>query len=290
MKSLKEIRRRITAVRGTQKITNAMRLVAAAKIRAVEKKAIGGRDYAKEIHRSVQRISRRLGPRAPDMWRRPTVINCMDVLVITSDRGLCGGFNENLLRFLEDGCWEHECHNISVKIYVIGRKGWNYLKSRGYDVERIPSDGGREKIVRWAVNAMMLRFLAGDSAGGYVLFNRFVNARHYEITSWNMLPLYSHGGEREREIDYIFEPERDLALDFFASEMLMGTVRQAIFESEAAEQAARVVAMTGATKNADDMVNHLSGLYNRARQEEITAELMDVVGGAESQRMARHEM
>jgi len=282
MKSLKEIRRRIEVVRGTQKITRAMKLIAAARLKAAERAALGGRDYAIEIHRSVERISKRLGARAPEMWRRMPSLNCMDVLVVTSDRGLCGGFNENLLRFVEEGCREHECHNIPVKLYAIGRKGWIYFKNRGYDVELVPSDGGYDKISRWVVNAMMLRFLAGESAGGFVCFNRYISATRYEISSWNMLPLYSHGDELEKEIEYIFEPERDLALDFFASEMLMSTVRQSMLESKASEHAARIIAMTSASKNADDMVKHLTGLYNRARQEAITSELMDVVGGAEA--------
>ncbi len=282
MQSLKDLKRRIQTARDTRKIVRSMKLVSAAKLRGAQTAATKGRPYAMELHRVVQRISGRLGADAPEMWRRPSQIGCLDTLVITSNRGMCGGFNENLLRFVEWGCYEHEIHNIPVKLYVIGRKGLQFLKSSGYDVEHVPSDGGTEKMVRWVVNDMMLRFLSGESSGGFVVFNKYLSSTKYEVTSWNLLPLYTRSWGRHDDIEYLFEPERDLALDFFASEFLMETVRQAITESYAAEQVARIVAMSAATKNADDMIAHLTSLYNRARQEEITSELMDIVGGAEA--------
>ncbi|MBT3181522.1 MAG: ATP synthase F1 subunit gamma [Deltaproteobacteria bacterium] len=282
MQSLKDLRRRILATRDTLKIVRSMKLIAAAKLRGAQAAATKGRPYALELHRSVQRISGRLGADAPEMWRRPDHIGCLDTLVITSDRGMCGGFNENLLRFVEWGCYEHETHNIPVKLYVIGRKGRQFLKTSGYDVERVPSEGGTEKAVRWVVNNMMLRFLSGESSGGFVVFNKYLSSTKYEVTSWNLLPLYTRNWGRGDDVEYIFEPERDLALDFFASEFLMETVRQAIVESYAAEQVARIMAMSSATKNADDMIAHLTSLYNKARQEAITSELMDIVGGAEA--------
>ena len=280
MESLKDIKRRMSAVGSTQKITRAMKLVAAQKLRQTQAVANGGREYAEELHRVIERISKRLGERAPVMWRRSSSINCIDMLVITSDRGLCGSFNESLIYEVVEGIHEHKQHNIDVKIFSIGYKGYEYFKSKGYDVERISNNMGTEVAVRTAVSSIMVRFLYGESSGSYVAFNRSIKSASREITFWNLLPLYSQGVADEKAIEYLFEPERDLALDFFASEMLMSTVRQAIYESMASELSARVIAMSQATKNADDMITHLKWVYNKVRQEVITDELMDIVGGA----------
>lgn len=282
MQSLHELKRRIAASKETQKITRAMKLIAAARLRKAEIAALRGRDYAIEMHRSIQRISRHLGQRAPEMWRRPPEIKSFDTIVLTSDRGFCGSFNEDVNRFVDDHTYEHIAHNIEMSLYIVGNKGWNYFKRSDYDIERVPRFSSVEKRVRWLVNIIMLKYLGGDSSGSYICFNRYVSATKRELAVWNLLPLYAQGGIEEKSIEYQFEPERDLALDFFGSEMLIATVRQAIYESEAAELSARILAMTGATKNAEDMIDHLTGLYNRARQEAITSELMDVVGGAEA--------
>lgn len=286
MRSQKEIKRRIQAVRGTVKITNAMRLIAAAKIKASERAVFDGRPYASGVYDVAKHISMRLGPGAPALWRRPVAINCVDAIVITSNRGLCGGFNENLLRFVEDRCLEHAEHNIRVKLYAIGRKGWRHLSSHGCDVEMVPTDSGREKAIEWVVGRMKERFLSGASAGGVVCFNRYMSSSRYRVRAWNLLPLYSYGGSMGDKLEYIFEPDRESALDRMADEILISTVRQAMLESDASEQAARILAMTSATKNAHDMIDFLTVLYNKARQEAITKELLDIVGGAEALRMA----
>ncbi len=282
--SLKDIRRRIQAAQSTQKITRVMQLVATAKVRTAQNEAEAGRSYTKTLHDSVARISRRLGPRAPVMWRRATKIESMGVLVITSDRGFCGAFNESLLHAVEEGIEEHQAHNIGVKLFVIGRKGVQYLSGRGYDVEEVPFDGNASRTASWAVSRVIDRFCCDESAGSYVAFNRFVNMAHYEYTVWNLLPMYAHGDERERYLEYEYEPSRSLVLDYLCVEYLLGTVRQAILESRAAEYAARMIAMDGASKNADEMIAHLTSVYNRARQESITSELMDIVGAAEALR------
>lgn len=284
MQSLKDIRRRIDAARGTQKVTRAMQLVSAAKLRGVQERAEGGRVYSRAIYDSVTRVSRRLGVRAPGLWRRPLSLDLIDVIVLTSDRGLCGGFNENLLRSLEEGIEDHLTHNIGVKIYAVGRKGFKHLSRRGYDVESLDLSGDREAAINEVVDLMCERYLKRESSGCNLGFNRFVSPARQKITFWNMLPLYHIGDRTERFQEYAYEPDRDAALDALARESLRSAMRQAVAESEASEQAARMVAMDGATKNADDMIAHLTYVYNKARQEAITSELMDIVNGAEALR------
>jgi len=269
------------AVRGTQKVTRSMQLVAAARLRPAQERVLAGRAYTSAIYGSVTRVSRRLGARAPGLWRRPMSLNLIDVIVITSDRGLCGGFNENLLRELEDGIEDMVTHNIDVKIFVVGRKGYRYLKYRGYDVEQLDLSGDRQKAIADIVERMCERYMNEVSSGCNLGFNKFISASRQKITFWNFLPLYHIGDKSERFQEYIYEPGREQALDSLGKESLRSALSQALLESEASEFAARMCAMDGSTKNAEDMIAHLKSVYNKTRQEAITSELMDIVNGAE---------
>lgn len=282
MASLKDIRRRIQAVRGTQKVTRAMKLVAAAKLKRAEQAAVQARAYSSELHGAAMRVSARLGALAPPLWRRPKEISALDLVVVTSDRGLCGGFNENLLREVEDGIAALTAHGIAVKLFVIGRKGIRHLSKRGHHVEAVPTDGGDDGRARWIASRLIERCREGASAGGNVAFNRFASAARQEPTFWNLLPLHRRGGAKEPRHEYLCEPMRAQALDSLLALALAAGIRQAILESRAAELAARMSAMDNATRNADEMIAHLTFVYNRARQEAITSELMDIVGGAEA--------
>jgi F-type H+-transporting ATPase subunit gamma len=284
MQSLRELKRRIVAATETEKMTSTMKLVAAAHLRRAEEAVLGGREYAREIHRSVQRISRHLGTKAPAMWKRSVDIASFDTIVLTSDRGFCGSFNDDVIDFVEKNILEYSEHNLNVTLFIEGQKGLNYFKKTGFNVVEIPTFQNIEEKVRWIVNAVILKYLSGESSGSYICFNKYVSASQRKVTTWDLLPLYTQGKKEEKAVGYKFEPEPDLALDFFAAQMLMSTVRQALFESHAAELSARIIAMTGACKNAEDMISHLTALYNKARQENITSELMDVIFGAEIMR------
>ncbi len=287
MLTQKEIRRRIEAVRNTQKLTRSMKLVAAAKLRGAQQRAVEKRVYTSALYDIAVRVSRRLGREAPILWRRPQRLDCVDLIVMTSDRGLCGGFNENLLRDVEEGALQHIMHNISVKVFVVGKQGAKWLRGRGYDVEEVPTEGGLDFQVKWLMETMSKRCASGESAGCNIAFNRFVNASHQRPTFWNLLPLSYRGYDVERNIEYLYEPTREEALGALAGQLLDSALRQAFLESEASLHAARMTAMDAATKNADDMVAHLTSVYNRVRQEAITSELMDIVNGAEALRSAQ---
>ncbi len=284
MASLKDIRRRIGAVKNTQKVTSAMKLVAAAKLKRTQMMAQEGRIYSSALYDTVTRVSRRLGVRAPGLWRRPRMLDVIDLIVITSDRGLCGGFNEFLLRAVEEGIEDHVSHNIDVKVYVIGRKGYRYLSQRGYKPELISLEGNREKKIAEVVEMMCNRYLNEESSGCNLGFNRFVSTARHDMTFWNLLPLYHIGSQKERHLEYIYEPAREEALHALSRESLISSLKQAMLESNASEIAARMLAMDGATKNADDMIAHLTSVYNKERQESITTELIDIINSAEALR------
>ncbi|MFH0800618.1 MAG: ATP synthase F1 subunit gamma [Pseudomonadota bacterium] len=281
MAALKDIKRRIQAVKSTQKMTRAMKLVAAARLKRAQQTAFDARSYSSGIIDTAMLVSRRLGPRAPLMWQRPKDLNCVDLAVVTSDRGLCGGFNENLLRRIEEAVTNAASHNIDTRLYVIGKKGMRYLSARGRDVEAVPG-GDDAGVASWIAARLMERYRKGESAGGNVAFNRFASAGRQELTFWNLLPLHKRGNAKERHLEYLYEPTRETALDRLCAMAITASMRQAILESRAAELAARMSAMDNATRNADDMIAHLTFVYNRARQEDITSELMDIVGGAEA--------
>ena len=159
-----------------------------------------------------------------------------------------------------------------------------YLSQRGYDVEALDVSGDRRRAVSEIVELMCDRYLSDVSSGCNLAFNRFAGGARFRIAFWNLLPLYHIGGPRERFQEYRYEPDRSGVLNALGKESLRIAVSQALLESEASETAARMGAMDMATKNADDMIVHLRSVYNKARQEAITSELMDIVNGAEALR------
>ena len=188
------------------------------------------------------------------------------------------------MRAVEGGIADLASYGIRTRIFAIGKRGQRHLARKRYDVELAPPDASGEALVEWAARRVAERFQAGESSGCNLAFNRFVNAARQELTFWNLLPVSHQGEVSERHLEYLYEPEREQALAALCQELLRSSIRQALLESNAAEQAARMAAMDAATKNADDMITHLTSVYNRERQEAITTELMDIVGGAEALR------
>ena len=286
MQSLKIIRRRIQSVRNTQKVTRAMKLVAAARLKRAQRDAFAGRPYAENLRNIIKRISMRAGPTASPIMRRRADIKSFDVLIYTSDRGLCGGFNENLLMELLYGIDEHISHGIGVKVFVIGKKGWQYLKRRYENVEKLePKENeGSDAFFLRIADLLTKRFLTGASDGSFLHFNRFHSASRHEPTYWDLLPIHWRGRTPDRLLDYIYEPQGGAVKDELCRQFLKRTITQAALEAAASELAARMMAMDSATKNADEMIAHLTLQYNKARQSTITAELLDIIGGANALR------
>lgn len=279
MASLKDIKRRITAVKNTQKVTRAMKLVAAARLRRAQQAAFDSRLPHEAIYKSAMRVSRHLGSSAPTLWRKEPDVKTLDLFVITSDRGLCGGFNENLLKLVVTHVSRLRQFEIDTNMFVLGKKGISYLAIRGHEFTPVAmSDADK------LADIFIKRLQNGESQGADVIYNRFVNPVKQEPKFENILPLYSRGDSSQKALEYIYEEDRSSVLNSLCRETVLVNLRHAMLESTAAEFAARMSAMDNATKNADEMIDYLTFLYNRVRQDEITLELMDIVGGAEALR------
>ncbi|PIU58065.1 MAG: ATP synthase F1 subunit gamma [Deltaproteobacteria bacterium CG07_land_8_20_14_0_80_38_7] len=284
MQSLKAIKTRIQSVQNTQKLTKAMKFVAAAKLRRAQKGAIEARSCSKAIYDILGRVSDKCKLDPPALMKRPDDINNIDCLIITSDKGLCGGFNENLLHYVEEKINEHISHGINVNLFVYGEKGWSYLKARKYQVSKYDGDDNLSAVINYYSEILVNRFLSGKSDGAYIVFNRFISAGEQRPTGWNLLPVYWPNENAGKSIDYVYEPTQKDVLDKVIESVIDRSLMQSILESRASELAARMTAMDNATRNADEMISHLTLEYHKARQSSITMELLDIVGGAEALR------
>ena len=286
MPSTRDIQVRIRSVKGTQQITKAMKMVAAAKLRRAQSAVSEARPFADTLARVLARVSDRTEYVHPLLQRREGTRAW--ALVVTSDKGLCGSFNANLLRGVEKELkksdrWE------SIEVVAIGRKAAEYFANRKWAVvheEREtmakvgPEDGPR--LAQMCIKA----FSSGQVDEVFVVYNRFVNLIRHELTVEQLLPIEPPSidvdGAHESEVDYLYEPSPELLLDTLLPSYLEVSVQAALLDSAAAEQAARMTSMEAATKNADEMIESLTLLFNRTRQAAITKELIEIVSGAQA--------
>lgn len=285
MPSLKDIRRRIGSVKNTQKITRAMKLVAAAKLRRAQDGIIGARPYAHKL----QDVARELALRAktsdhPLLAQRPPAR--VMLVVLTSDRGLCGAFNTNILRAAEAYRAANEDAHEQIELCVLGRKGRGYYSYRaipiattfpGVDVESAWSRArelGALAISRYS-EASLDRVL--------LVYNEFKSAMSQRVTLEQLLPVQplelSGGGT---PVDFTYEPDKRTVLAQVLPMFVITEIHRALLETIASEYGARMTAMENATNNASDMVNSLTLEYNKVRQASITKELLEIVAGAEA--------
>ncbi|MFH1654254.1 MAG: ATP synthase F1 subunit gamma [Pseudomonadota bacterium] len=284
--SLRDIKDRMSSLEGSHKIVKAMKIIATGNLRPAERSLLAAKDYAISLHHMIRSISEHLGRGAPPLMRRHGELKNFDVVVISSDQGLCGGFNENLMRNVLEGYEEHVSHGINMKLLVAGRRGIGYLKQRGIDYIELPvrlKDPSFARMVSVEIAQLMCeRFLSRECDGSFIAFNSYINTQVQKTTFWNLLPLHWRGHERKYQY-YIYEPERDELLNRICRLALEYTIMQAILESNTAEQAARITAMDAASRNAKAVDDELKLIYNRARQEAITSELIDIINGSSVQ-------
>ncbi len=287
MANLKAIRRRIGSVKNTQKITRAMKMVAAARLRKAQETVESFRSYADLTSTILTEVAE--GATADDhalLERRDTKKSLL--LVICSDRGLCGGFNGNLFRDIFKYVQETEP---APAISIIGRKASDYFERRPVTIDQKydgvyddPSYETAAKIARELAD----RYAAGEIDHIQLVYNEFISMISQKPTFRQLLPVVLPEPDEEGEddwivpADFIFEPDRAELLGKLLPQYVEVQVYRALIESLAAEHAARMTAMDNATKNAEEMLDHLTLVYNRARQSAITSELMDIVGGAEA--------
>jgi F-type H+-transporting ATPase subunit gamma len=288
MPSLKAIRTRITSVRSTQKITRAMKLVSAAKLRRAQENIVRARPYALKLHELISELA--LRAEADDhpllAQREPRRVK---LLVITSDRGMCGAFNTNILRATESYLREHKGEHESLSVSVIGRKGREYLRHRNVELSQtypgldVATALERAKQVS---DGIIEEFLGDSLDKVYLIYNEFKSAMQQRITVEQLLPIVPlelAAGDGP-PIDFAYEPSKRELLETIVPMYVHVEVYRAALESTASEFGARMTAMENATNNAADMISSLTLQYNKARQASITKELLEIVGGAEALR------
>lgn len=284
MATLRAIKRRINSVKGTQKITKAMNMVAAAKLRRAQDNIINARPYAYKMKSVLNDIAALTDPNIhPLLEQREIKKICF--VVVAGDRGLCGGFNSNVLRKAESVY--NEYNEFERSVLAVGKKSRDFLKSRKYPVIceyvnffRALKFSDAQHIINWIIKLYLERNL--DKVD--VIYNEFKSALRQEIVVEHLLPFIPEDNKeiKRQDIDYIYEPSADKIMDSLIPLHLNVQMWRILLESNAAEHAARMTAMESATDNAQEMIENLTLLFNRTRQQAITKELTEIVGGAEA--------
>ncbi len=285
MAGSKEIRTKIKSVENTRKITRAMEMVAASKMRKAQERMRAARPYAEKIRQVAAHLSR-ANPeyKHPFLIKRDAVKN-VGIIIITSDKGLCGGLNTNILRLVVSRMkgWEGEGKGISV--CPIGNKGFGFMTRIGAKVKSHMTGLGDtphiEKLIG-AVKVMLDAYTAGEVDAIYLAYNDFVNTMKQEPKVVQLLPLSGEelGAPSATTWDYIYEPDAKAVVDELLVRYVESLVYNAVTENQASEQSARMVAMKSASDNAKTVIGELKLIYNKARQAAITKEISEIVGGA----------
>lgn len=301
MANLKNIRKRIGSVKSTQKITRAMKMVAAARLNRAQQRILALRPYAVKTGEVLAEVaapspdaSEQSELQHPLLARRPEKSALF--IVITSDRGLCGAFNTNILRMAERQWREREERGQTPRFAVIGRKGRDYLRRRNAPMFHVFS-GVWESLdleqARGIARTVLAPFIRGEVDSIYLVYNEFKSAMTQRVTAELLFPLpvpaaasdRAHAAEEwERHREFLFEADRGSVLERLVPMYVEISILRALLESMASELGARMTAMDSATKNASEMIAKLTLQYNRARQAAITTELMEIIGGAEALR------
>lgn len=284
MASLRDIRKRIASVKNTQKITNAMKMVAAAKLRRAEEAIKAGRPFADKMREVLMSLAARTNPGVHPMLQvRPT--EKVLLIQITADRGLCGAFNVNLNRRAEAFVKEMKAKGIQVDLINVGRKGNDYFRRRAVTiVEKFINVMNK---INFALAGQIIdvateKFVSGEYQEVYLLYNSFRTAVTNISTLKKLLPVTPEEEGWNRRREYLYEPSEDELLTEILPRHIQVQVYTGLLDSAASEHGARMTAMEAATSNADEMIHKLTLKANRMRQESITTELMEIVGGAEA--------
>ncbi len=288
MASLKEIRAKVTSIKSTQKITRAMQLVAASKMRRAQERMIAGRPYANTMRRVIAHLVQS-NPEFKHRYMVERPVKRVGYIVVSSDRGLAGGLNINLFKRVSAHVKTQREQSIDVQFAVIGQKAVSFFKSFGGDVIAATTQLGdtpSSEQLTGAVQSMLAAFDRGELDRIYLVSNKFVNAMTQKPTVEQLVPLNRDGLasevalNRSHSWDYIYEPEAPVLLNGLLVRYIESMVYQGVMENIASEQAARMVAMKAATDNAGTLIKDLQLVYNKLRQAAITREISEIVGGA----------
>ena len=289
MPSLQSLRRKIASVKNTQKITKAMKMVAAAKLKRAQERILSARPYAHQLREVMSNLSQRVNRSShPLLSRRDG--QTLELLVVTSDRGLCGAFNTNILRRAGEFLVEQRGLGKQVSVSLVGRKSIEYFKRRDWPIrQEWPGVFDRlsfEHALDIGQNVVS-QYHEGTFDHLYVVYNEFKSAMQQEVIVEKFLPIDSLDDDQADDTQsigggYLYEPDESELLETLLPKHFEIQTYRALLESAAAEQAARMTAMDGATRNAGELIKQVTLFYNKTRQAAITKELMDIVGGAEA--------
>jgi F-type H+-transporting ATPase subunit gamma len=292
--NLKAIRKRISSVKSTQKITRAMKMVAGARLSRAQHRIVAMRPYAVQVSEVLSEVVRAVGPGGlseehPLLAQRPE--KQVLFLLITSDRGLCGAFNANLNKRAEALWKQKQAEGVGVRFATIGRRGRDYFRRRSGQsfahFEGVWEDLGLAQARRVA-RTILAPFLRGEVEAIYLIYAEFKSAMTQEVKSTRLLPLEAAKPETvedeaaEPAPEYIFEPDQRTIFERLVPTYIEITLLRALYDSVASELGARMTAMDSATKNARDMISALTLGYNRQRQAVITTELIEIIAGSEA--------
>jgi F-type H+-transporting ATPase subunit gamma len=280
----KEIRTQIGSVKSTQKITNAMQMVATSKMRKAQDRMASSRPFADRMRLVVGHVAES-SPEYKHAFMEEREVKRVGYIIVSSDRGLCGGLNSNLFRSVTNDMEQWVEQGAEISLCTIGTKAQGFFRGLGMNIEGSVNQLGDTPSVEQlvgAVKVMLDAYAAGEIDRLYVSYNTFVNSMTQKPTTSQLLPLPKAEEETERahNWDYIYEPGAKELLEKLLQRFVESQVYQAVVENNASEQAARMMSMKNATDNAGQFIKELELLYNKARQAAITQELSEIVSGA----------
>jgi F-type H+-transporting ATPase subunit gamma len=286
MAGLKEIKRRISSVRSTKQITKAMKMVAAAKFRKAQGRIVQLRPYAEKMYQVLGSLARTVESAHPLLEVRE--IRKVEVIVFSADRGLCGGFNTNIMKAAVNRIKELEAAGKEVSVSAVGKKAIDLFRRR--KVELRQAWGGFSGKASYANAQNIAQDIIGNYTNGVfdealIVYTEFKSAGLQKVTILKLLPIVPDGAKEGAEDTaevFLFEPSEESVFEQLLPKNIEIQVFRSLLDSQASEEAARMAAMENATKSADDMIKRLTLQFNKARQATITTELMDIVGGVEA--------
>lgn len=286
MANLKEIRAKVASIKSTQKITRAMQMVAASKMRRAQDRMAQGRPYAENMHRVIAHLVQ-ANPEYKHHYMIERPVKRVGYIVVSSDRGLAGGLNINLFKKVVQHVQQQREQSIEVQFALIGQKAVSFFKNYGGKVVSASTqlgDAPNVEQLTGAVQSMLELFNQGELDRIYLVSNRFVNAMTQKPEVQQLVPLAQAHTEvqlnRQYGWDYLYEPDAETLLNGLLVRYIESMVYQGVIENIACEQSARMVAMKAATDNAGQLIKDLQLIYNKLRQAAITQEISEIVGGA----------
>ena len=283
MAGSKEIRTQVASIKGTQKITKAMEMVAASKMRKAQDRMLATRPYADKIQNVVNHLSQ-AHPEYHHPYLEQRDAKRVGLIVISTDRGLCGGLNINLFKSVITAMKEWDAAELEIDLTLLGTKAGSFFKRLGGNIVATATHlGDAPSIVELigTVKVMLDAYEAGSIDRLYLAHNQFVNTMTLNPLLKQLIPIAAESDEvLKNHWDYIYEPDSRPVMDALMIRYIESLVYQGVVENVACEQAARMVAMKSATDNADDLIDELQLIYNKARQAAITQEISEIVSGA----------